>query len=875
MRKTNTIALLLGMALLFAGTAWADDDDIFTQDVVEPNVVILLDSSGSMADHINGDDKMDIAEDTIISMINNVEGVRFGVMRFNGAANGGMMVAAVGTDKATMSNEINSIKPNGSTPLGRATQDLQDYYSGTFTGWTCTGSCDGFHIADQDEGDDEGYDSTVEITYPSPIEEECQKNYAILVTDGLPNGEAQDLVSDVASSLFTTDHDTTLDGIQNVIVHTVGFDVPAGTALLTQTAANGGGNFYTASNAAQLEAALQEALLEILEDSYSFAAPVIPSTSVTGGTLGYFASFEPNPVAPFWEGQLKAYTRGSDGKVPTDSDGMPDPAALAWDAGALLDARTPASRTIYTAIGGTRHNFLASNGALNNTVMGVSSESLADDVINFTRGVDSFDTDADGNDTEARDWKLGDIFHSTPVLVFPPPLSSPDSDYDNFKSTYANRETVLLVGANDGMLHAFRASDGVELWGFVPPDLLNDLRGLTNRFGQHRYFVDSTPVVADVKTGGAWKTIALFGLRRGGGSYHALDISNTANPTYLWSFTDAEIDESWSVPQIGKIKLNDGSDRWVAFVGGGYDTPANNSSGRGLFAIDLATGNKIWEYRGGIAGDKQFMHFSVPATPTAVDLNSDGYIDRVYVGDVGGQIWKFDTSNAATFSGSLINNWTGKRLFAALPSATVPPPAGTYVAPQAIYGSPTLSYDDQGDLWVFFGTGDRNNPKSTSSNFFYAVKDDTDMTNGSALNPSSLVDVSSGSSVTQGWYFALGSNEKVLSKADVFNEMVLFTSYTPDLADVCEAGIGESDLYAVRLPDGLPALDWITGDPLASPDGSEPSSIDAGDGIASDPDVILGTDTDTIVVGTTDGALEEVDMDAERTKEVRYWREVL
>ena len=149
--------------------------------------------------------------------------------------------------------------------------------------------------------------------------------------------------------------------------------------------------------------------------------------------------------------------------------------------------------------------------------------------------------------------------------------------------------------------------------------------------------MDGSPIAADVKISGTWKTIVVFGLRRGGKTYHALDITDTTNPTYLWSFTDTKLGETWSEPAIGKVKVG-GADKFVAFVGGGYDTPQNNALGKAFFVIDLATGAKLWEYyNDGTSDDRQYMSFSIPGNPTAVDLNSDGYVDRVYIGDVGGQ----------------------------------------------------------------------------------------------------------------------------------------------------------------------------------------------------------------------------------------------
>ena len=256
--------------------------------------------------------------------------------------------------------------------------------------------------------------------------------------------------------------------------------------------------------------------------------------------------------------------------------------------------------------------------------------------------------------------------------------------------------------------------------------------------------------------------------------------------------------ETWSDPAIGKIKLSDNTDKYVAFVGGGYDTASNNNIRQKVFyVIDIDTGAKLWEYYnpGSVSDDRQYMNFSLAASPTAVDLNGDGYIDRVYIGDVGGQLWKFDVSTPRTVSGGVITNWTqaqkGKRFFIAAPSQTNPPAAGEFYPAQAIYCPPTLAYDKRVISGFTFGTGDRNHPNNTSSNRLYGIKDTTEvngaavMTQGSALAESSLTNMTSGSgTVTQGWYVVLNSNEKVLAAADMFDSIGFFTTFTPSTAVV-------------------------------------------------------------------------------------------
>jgi type IV pilus assembly protein PilY1 len=446
------------------------------------------------------------------------------------------------------------------------------------------------------------------------------------------------------------------------------------------------------------------------------------------------------------------------------------------------------------------------------------------------------------------------------------------------------------------MLHAFRESDGEELWGFIPPDFLGNLKQLTISGGDHLFFVDGSPVAADVKIGGSWKTVVVFGERRGGRSYQALDITDPTNPTYLWSFTDSKMGETWSSPVIGKVQMADGTVKFVAFVGGGYDTAQNNNTGKAVFAIDVATGAKLWEYykTAGATDDRQYMNFSLPADVTAIDINPvDGYIDGLYVGDVGGQVWKFDLSHPATLASGLVNNWTGKRLFRADTAGANPPAAGEYYPAQGIYAPIIPAYDNQKNLWIYFGTGDRNHPNNTTTpNRFYGIKDSTTMTNGSALTEASLVDLTASSAtVTQGFYIRLlakdpsaptgsSATEKVLSAADVFNKLVYFTSFTPTSTSACGSGGGTAKLYAIQMLTGYAALDWAHGAaPLTTTDASVTRSKDIGTGIPSRPVVVI-TDTGTTITTSVIAATTSQQLPSNPAppptsmRQVLYWREM-
>jgi len=580
--------------------------------------------------------KITIAKRTLTNLVNNVEGVRFGLMRFSGT-NGDVVEPIrdmTPTNQTTLINSINQITPAGWTPLGEQMRDAGNYYKGTYPGQS------------------------------SPIQYSCQPSFIVVISDGLWNGSVNPKTE--ATNRFTQDHSTTYAGTQNVLVHTIGFSLNASNedekqaiADLQTMAKNGGGSYFTANNSAQLEVALQDAISQIMAATFSFATPVIPTTGTTGSARAYLASFQSNPSRPFWKGFLKAYTRDANGLIPVDAQGLPSGTPV-WDAGQQLSLKSASSRTIKTYASSALENFTTSNSAITTSLLAAADTTEKDQIINYIRGATDYnDEDGDLNTTEERPWKLGDIFHSSPVLVTPPFLPIADTSYPAFKTAQASRATILLTGANDGMLHAFTEVDGEESWAFIPPNLLDDLKNLTAVSGTRDYYADSSPIVADVKTGGSWKTIAVFGERRGGNSYYGLNITNTTSPQYLWSFADANLGETWSEPAIGKVKMSDGTDKWVAFVGAGFDTTFANYSGssktsEGFFVIDLSNGAKLWEYYNatGSTDDRQYMNFSIPASPAAVDLNNDGYIDRVYIGDVGGQLWKFDMSAPATVSGA-------------------------------------------------------------------------------------------------------------------------------------------------------------------------------------------------------------------------------
>ena len=827
--------------------------------------------------------KIVVAKRVLTNLINNTDGVRFGLAKFTGNGSqgpgGATIIADVGSSKTSLITALNGISPSGYTPLKGALHDMGTYYSGNMSG------------------------------HASPIQYACQPNFVIMMSDGLQNGNGD--VRAEATVQRTTDHASLLPDIQAVLTHTIGFAVAADEAaaandVLQTTADNGGGTFYSTESEGQLEAALEDAIRQIMAATFMFATPVVPSTSATGIARAYMASFQSDPSRPFWRGYLKAFNRNENGLVQTTAQDTPDETCtltfsdgtskpcLAWEAGALLQLTAPGDRHIKVRSGTSLVDF--NNTNVSAADLGVTTSTDRDKIINFIRGVDVNDENGDNNRTDDRPWKLGDIYHSTPVLVTPPLQPSTDPTYDvDFRTANAGRTTILLAGANDGMLHAFRETDGAELWAFIPPDVLPNLKNVAAASGEHQFYVDSSPVVADVKINGTWKTIVVFGQRRGGNSYYALDITNTEAPTYLWSFTDSKIAETWSEPVIGKVKMDPsagktGNQLYVAIFGGGYDTTTNDAHGKGVFVVDLATGAKLWEYyNDGSGADRQYMNYSIPANPLALDTNNDGYIDRVYIGDVGGQLWKFDLTTPARLTGGTsgtVNNadWLGKRFFRAS-SDTNPPASGEYYPTQAIYGGANAGLGQDHKLWVYFGTGDRNHPNNVAANRFYGIRDDqTSMANGAAWTESDLSDATSAAPdlvATHGWYFRLASNEKALTTPDIFNYVVFFTTFTSNTSTAACGSGGTANLYTVQMLTSFNALDLDTGEILGSnATASDTRAHSVGEGLLSGAFVIVNTNSDgsnraDIIFGGGDPPklFDRLGPTPDTMRRILYWRE--
>jgi len=647
----------------------------------------------------------------------------------------------------------------------------------------------------------------------------CRGNYVILMTDGLesarfkgPNDPDYDAAANAAKELIdlVKDKDGKSCGVKTYVI---GFGVGLGDKpeVLGNISNKGGtGSAYFAKDLSQLTEAFKK-IFQQIGPGYSRSNPVVASAR-DRLYRGYFN-------LPGWEGHLIAFALGTDGNIiDQNNDKKIDEKDTLWDAGHSKSIDMSARATVYTWDKDKNPNLFEFNeskaGALKDLINSPEEDINEDgkkdleDVKAIIRFI--LNPGSDGGKykgSRSATWSLGDIYHSTPLVVGKPPFNIPDDlfpkKYSKFKEDQKNRSTTIYVGANDGFLHAFDAKDGKEKFSIIPKNLLGKLKEIRKAY---QFYVDSSPRAYDVyfsKGKNQWVTTLVSGLRGGGNYYFALDVTDPDKPEVLWEMTDPGIGYTWSRPEIGWVKIG-GNEKFVAFVGGGYSDPKeskNDNIGNSFYVIDIEDEGKI--LRKFDVGDKSNK---IPAGATAFDKDGDGRIDGVYFGDIQGTLWKIKIDGEEN-----IEKWGLVKLFEPL-------------VKNAIFYPPAVTKNNQGKVLVYFGQGDELDLfEKVRTYSFYEIWDKGD----------------SGEKIWEKEFTNKG--EKVLASPAVGNNIVYFTTwqYTGIEAD-CGAGTGR--LYGLittkeGIEGGMAGLFYdISGTKLDKP----VESIDLGKGIPSAPVVIPG-----------------------------------
>ncbi|MGQ0618548.1 MAG: pilus assembly protein [Panacagrimonas sp.] len=641
---------------------------------------------------------------------------------------------------------------------------------------------------------------------PIARETSCQQSFAALLTDGLPNGDrneegnigeslldydgdcsganaanclpsphydrkpgrryesqGSDYLDDIAQALFEIDlrpdfPNESLSGVQfknNLVTHMIGFadDDVVNDPLILDTAIKGGGRFFAARDAAELRTAFDSIVSEVLDRSGGFSAVALTTTILNESTRVFQSRF--NSVD--WSGDLSSLpvsTGSVGGSCPLVPLGSV--CAVEWSAAAQLDTLSPGSRVILTqrASNGAGipfrwANLDASQRALldihfNPVTRTGSVDSRGEERLDYIRGDRALES---AGNFRVRGTLLGDIVNSDPVFVGTPSQAYPFPGYAAFRVARAARERMVYVGANDGMLHGFRVSDGRELLAYVPNALFGrtdepKLARLTANPYIHTWGVDGSPIVGDIQIGSAgaaadWRSYLVGALEYGGQGLFALDVTDpssfsesNASDIVKWEFTDAnsgvegrDLGRTFSEPFIVKMK----NGRWAAIIGNGYnnteaDGNASSTGQAALFIIfmDGPGADGVWN-----AGT-EYIKLTVPggsatapngmATPAPVDIDGDSLIDYVYAGDLLGNLWQFNVNS--TDSSSWRVGYGAQPLFAA--------GAGQPITATPEVGLNLLTADDPDDVIVYFGTGQfiangDNTPDGQQDQSFYGI----------------------------------------------------------------------------------------------------------------------------------------------------------
>ena len=570
---------------------------------------------------------------------------------------------------------------------------------------------------------------------------------------------------------------------------------------------------------------------------YGYAPPLaISGFDLSRGDQTVFQTwFDPN----VWRGDVVAY--------PVDSAGRTNASDRLWNASERLKLQDwDSGRRIVTRNSAANVAFRwADLSAAQQASIGDAA--TGEKILNFVRGDRSNEKEyteeaGDGTVTvlsgsatgtlRARASVLGDIIHGKPLYVGAPPSGHLFDGYPAFKSANTGRAGAVYVGANDGMLHAFSAATGDEVFAYIPSMLVGGLKALAVDPYDHAYFVDGGLTASDAYfgSGGAsgWKTVLVGGLGAGGKGLFALDVSSpaavdesAAKAKILWEITPAsagfgDLGNTYGDPII--VRLNTG--KWAAIVGNGY-----NNAGTGhsvLYVIDIATGVlvKALDTGSGTVASPGGL-----SSPSPVDTNADGKVDFVYAGDIDGKVWKFDLRNTSAAA------WSSTLLFD---------------APQPVVGAPDVSGHPLGGFIVHFATGSlftaTQADDKTVQNHAYGIWDGAPAANLAILDQAltearygdQRVRVSSGLPINwndatdvgnkplhKGWRTTLPPGEHVLGTGFVRDGRYHFTSTNASVVNAA-------------LPNGenwLMELDYLTG-----ATGGAPIFDLSRDGIISDAD---------------------------------------
>ncbi|VVN79998.1 pilus assembly protein [Pseudomonas fluorescens] len=814
---------------------------------------LLERASGSNKDFTKGTDaiptdyRMKVARNVSSALVASNRSLRIGLATFNPPANNnpgpGGYIALPITDLSVVGSTVSQAQANANfkaltdaigeldavanTPLAETYYEITRYFRGMTPFYNSKSS-----------------------TYTSPIQYRCQKNYGVVITDGLPtfdrtfpnndplggnklpnwdprvsdganlsgDGEGDTLyLDDIAKFAFDIDMRTIGSDLvgkswelpdflkQNMNTYTLGFT--AANQMLSDAASYGQGKYYQASNSAGLSSALSSALSEITSKAGSGGSGATNGTTLTAGSRFFQTSYDPKD----WRGTIKAHG--------FDSRGLVDNASVLWTTDTAIVPTAPAP--IYQSWHPTKkviplayNNFsTAQQTALS---QGLPTGITGIDLVEWSKGTNKAGL-------KVRSVLLGDIINSPLLYVGPTDKTASDqvgsTTYSKYLVTKAKSMSAsLVVNANDGFLSVIDPGNGARRYAYMPSSVLASLHyiadpGYINGTG-HKFLNDGQVGVFDAQLDSAWKTLAVGGVGAGGKTFYAVqlfDESETNVTKALWEISapaTANINDpfndlgyAYARPEVARWK--DG--RWAAFIANGYGSYSGVAA---LYVVDIRDGSLIQE----IIIDQAETSNGLSSVKLKVDAQN--VVQAAYGGDLKGRLWKFDLSNPST---TLKPVFSGKLLFTTPGGATQP-----------ITAQPLLADHPTNGKMVFFGTGKFNeiaDKLTRDPQGFYAIWDadggagQFTVSNLQAQTVTGVFSGSTGQFITtsqnevtypahKGWYLPLVYNnvltgERVINQAALVAERIVFTSASVDTTDPCSSfGTGkliELDAFSGKM----------------------------------------------------------------------------
>ena len=672
--------------------------------------------------------------------------------------------SATGNKKALM-DKLFSTQPTGGTPVREGFEKIGKYFE-----------CKSGDIFGSSSDSSPG-------SAGCPIEAAprgaCQRNYAVLMTDGFYNGDPPTVTEEDQSpgttdtqfdgGAFASSHSNTLADVAMYYyerdLHGLANNVPttpidvnryAGTGTLTlkdtmhqhlstyglalgvqgtlnsmpsdpatafnwpdpaagnrekiddirHAAYNARGKFKTASNSVELSNTLVDIFEDIGTAEGTASSVAFNTQTIQSNSLVYRAFFNTKTNS----GNLVAQKINPDGTLDVDGNGNN---IYQWSAADLLDQKRGASsdsRVIitYDDNGASSQGIPFRWSGVNSITFGQQLKlitpqpgnislptTVGEERLNYLRG-HTADEGTSFDDGEFRlrpttAGKLGDFVHSNPVYVGKPPFigrhtvdypgeypNNVADLYTTFVTAQKNRTPIVYVGSNDGMLHAFNANTGEEIFGYVPNLVFNNLTDLTDPNYSHKFYVDQTPSINDIfmtksgASGATWETVLVGGLRKGGKGLYALNITDpstfdtetNAAANVMWEFTEADdgsvgnsdLGYTFSAPLIAMSNAvgSNSEKKWVAIFGNGYNSTSSNGDAAIYIAFIEDGQDGVWSAGSDyikISTGYGKAESSDGTTPNGIgavrgiDIDKNGTVDRLYAGDLQGNLYRIDISS--------------------------------------------------------------------------------------------------------------------------------------------------------------------------------------------------------------------------------------